>query len=254
MGRAQIRFDLNFIPASIIAEQWYCEKAVELQYRHPGIEFTSPELTYGTSIHELFASETEELTEKEIKELIKSGKPASFREIRFEGVYRGVRIKGIPDYFSIKGGKALFLLDYKFSKHKRIFPSHRIQVDTYGFLLHKNYLDTNNLICGIVIVEPEMKELEDVCDDITPLLQAEALKMRQRRLERTNIEGRGLYGQLYSYSLDNTKKNLDWAIGYWKKQRAALPTRKAHKCEACQFNAVGLCKSALTAASTKKKW
>ena len=245
MGRAQIRFNLNFVPTSVIAEQWYCEKAVDLQYRHPGIVFSSPELAYGTTVHKWLASHAEKLTQREIKDIIRGGKSASFREVNFEGVYGGVKIKGIPDYFSIKGGKALFLLDYKFSKHKRIFPSHRIQVDTYGFLLHKNHLDTDNLICGIVIVEPEMNDLEDVHDDITPQLQAEAFKMRQRRLEKVNIEGPGLYGQLYSYSLDNTKKNLDWAIGYWKKQRNACPTRKAHKCNACQFNATGLCKASL---------
>jgi hypothetical protein len=248
MGKTQIRFNLNFVPASVIAEQWYCEKAVDLQYRHPSVKFSSPELAFGTTAHELFASDAEKLTELEIKELIKSGKSASFRENRFEGVYQGVNIKGIPDYFSIKGGKALFLLDYKFSKHKRIFPSHRIQVDIYGFLLHKNHLDTANLICGIVIVEPEMNELGDVQDDVTPQLQAEALIMCQRRLDRMNIDGPGLYGQLYSYSLDNTKRNLDWAIAYWRKRRNACPTKKAHKCKACQFNAAGLCKAALVTA------
>lgn len=248
MGISQIRFGLNFVPVSVIAEQWYCEKAVDLRYRHPKVEFSSPELTYGTTVHELFACEAEKLTEKEIKDLIRSGKPASFREIRFEGIYRGIKVKGIPDYFSIKGGKALFLLDYKFSKHKRIFPSHRIQVDTYGFLLYKNHLDTDDLICGIIIVEPEMHELGEVQDDITPKLQAEALKMRQRRLDRMNIDEPGFYGQLYSYSLDNTKKNLDWAISYWRKQRNALPTKKAHKCKACQFNTAGLCKAALVTA------
>lgn len=245
MGKVRIRFNLNFVPASVIAEQWYCEKAVDLQYRHPGIVFSSPELAYGTTVHELLASDAEKLTQKEIKDIMRGGKSASFREVNFEGVYEGVKINGTPDYFSIKGGKALFLLDYKFSKHKRIFPSHRIQVDTYGFLLHKNHLDTDNLICGIVIIKPEMKELDDIQDDITPQLQAEALIMRKSRLARRDIDGTGLYGQLYSHSLDNTKKNLDWAIGYWKKQRNACPTRKAHKCNACQFNATGLCKASL---------
>ena len=177
--KVQIRYNLDFVPASIIAEQWYCEKAVDLQYRHPGVIFSSPELAYGTSAHALFASEAKLLSEEEIKELVSSGEQASFREVRIEGTYRGVKIKGIPDHFSIKGGKALFLLDYKFSKHKRIFPSHRIQVDTYGFLLNKNHLDTNYLICGIVIVEPKKNESENIYDEITPFLQAEATRMRR---------------------------------------------------------------------------
>ena len=216
-----------------------------MQYRHPGVVFTSPELTYGTAAHELFASEAETLSEEEIKELINSKKPASFREIRFEGVYRRVKIKGILDFFYIKGGKVLLLLDYKFSNYKRIFPSHRIQVDTYGFLLNKNHLDTNDLICGIVIVKPEMKGRVDVYDDITPLLQAEAIKMRQRGIDVSYFNCPGIYGHLYHYSLDNSKRNLDWAIGYWRKQRNAIPTKKAHKCNVCQFKAEGLCKPAL---------
>jgi hypothetical protein len=118
-------------------------------------------------------------------------------------------------------------------------------VDTYGFLLNKNHLDTDNLICGIVIVEPKKKESEDIYDEITPILQAEATKMRRSGAGPAYIDEPGLYGQLYHYSLDDTKKNLDWAVGYWKKQRNATPTKKAHKCKACQFNTEGLCKAAL---------
>ena len=96
-------------------------------------------------------------------------------------------------------------------------------------------------------MEPTKKESEDIYDEITPFLQAEAVKMRRSGAGPAYIDEPGLYGQLYHYSLADTKRNLDWAVGYWKNQRNAIPTRKAHKCKACQFSIEGLCKSALAA-------
>jgi hypothetical protein len=42
MARTRIGFGLDLIPASVIAKQWYCEKAVDLSYRYSEIEISSP--------------------------------------------------------------------------------------------------------------------------------------------------------------------------------------------------------------------
>jgi hypothetical protein len=243
--KAEIRFDLKVVPVTSIAEQWYCEKAVDLHYRHPTILFSTPALAAGTIEHDYFTSGAELLTEQEIKERIKSGKSLTLREVPFKGPYRGIMIKGIPDYVSIKDGKALFLLDYKFSSYRRVFPSHRIQVDTYGYLLHRNRLSTDDLICAIAVLSPRLSREILSPEEITALISKRQAEIRRRKLERLFLNAPGLYGELYTFSLAKAKENLSWAVDYWAKKRKPIPTTKPKKCGACSFNASGLCKSAL---------
>jgi len=246
--KPKIRFDLDVVPVFSIAEQWYCEKAVDLHYRHPEILFSTPELAVGTTEHEFLASEAKILTEQEISKIIRSGKAISLRETPFKGTYRGVLIKGIPDYVNIKCRKALFLLDYKFSRYRRVFPSHRIQVDTYGFLLHRNKLDTEDLICGIAILPPNLSGQMVTPEEITALIKKPQSDMRRKKLDRIYFDSPGLYGELYSFSLSRARENLSWATDYWIKKRSPKPTTKARKCKACSFNAAKLCNSALVPA------
>jgi hypothetical protein len=251
MVKPRIRFDLDLLPVSVIANQWYCEKAIDLHYRHPKIDFFSPELALGTAEHELLSSEAKLLTEPEMKKLIKSGKAISLREVPFEGTFRGVKIKGYPDYVEIEGGNVLLVLDYKFSKHRRVFPSQRIQVDTYGYLLHRNKLNTKNLICGIAIISPELSSQFDIREDITVQTYALVSEMRRKKLDKVNYpKSPELFGGLMWFSLSRAERNLNWAIDYWTSKRRPVPTTKAQKCGGCSFNSAGLCRFALVAAET----
>lgn len=222
-----------------------------MQCRHPDIGFSSPELALGTAEHESLASEAEIISKRELRYRIESGKALSLRETLFEGTYQGVLIKGIPDYVEIKAGKALLLLDYKFSRHRRIFPAHRIQVDTYGYLLHKNHLDTDSLVCGIAIILPSEQAQIDVPDEVTSLMKMGRAEMRRRKLGKMLFSPPGVYGELYLFSLENARKNLSWATDYWRKRRGPIPTKKVYKCKVCSFNATGLCDVARTPANTR---
>lgn len=245
MVKPRIRFDLDPIPVSVIAGQWYCEKAVDLSYRYRDIEISSSEIDFGTAGHEEAASGAKIIPEVEIRKRIKSGKPITLVETPFSGVYKGVAIKGYPDYVVIKQGEAILLLDYKYSKHRRVFASRRIQVDTYGYLLNKNRLDTKNLICGIVVISPEFSVI-DRTDLIAFEMKKIASEMRRKKWERVDLQGDpDIYGELYTFSLSMAKRNLGWAMDYWTNKRRPKPTTKAYKCKTCTFNAAGLCKEAL---------
>lgn len=244
MAKSRIRFGLDLIPASIIAGQWFCEKAVDLSLRNPSLGIPSLEMDMGTFGHEIATSKAEALAEPEVKRLIKSGKKQSLSEAPFRGTFHGITIKGYPDYVEFKQGKALLLLDYKFSKHKRIFPSQRIQVDTYGYLLNKNHLDTNRLICGILIISPDLAGI-DPADFVTREAKEIASDMRRKKFERVDLQGDPVYGELYAFSLSTAEKNLSWAMDYWTEKRTPKPTTKAYKCAACSFSAAGKCRAAL---------
>jgi len=242
MEKAKIRFNLDFVPVSAIAEQWYCEKAVDLRYRHPNIEFKSPELDFGTAGHELLGSEAEIITQQELKEYIESKKAIRLLEKVFEGAYRNVLIRGMPDYVEIKGRKAIFLLDFKFSKHKHGFPSYQIQTDTYAYLLYKNHYNIDKLFCGIAIFPPNKLNQDDILlDEVDILVKKRLSEMRHKKLDTIPFDSPGLNGYLYSFSLSKAKRNLTWAIDYWRKKRDPIPTKKAYKCRLCSYNAAGLC-------------
>jgi len=244
--RTPLRFNLKEVPVSSIAEQWYCEKAIDLHYRHPNILFSTPALATGTKEHEYFASGAELLTPQEIQAHIKSGRPISLREVPFKGSFKGILIKGIPDYIEIEKGKALFLLDYKFSEYRRVFPSHRIQVDLYGYLLNRNKLNTDDLVCTIAVLSPRISNKMLSPELITFKIKESQAVMLRGKLEKLYLNVPGLYGELYMFSLTKAREHLSWAAEYWAKRRIPIATTKPSKCATCPFNAVSLCSKALT--------
>ena len=39
----------------------------------------------------------------------------------------------------------------------------------------------------------------------------------------------------YNFNLDESRKELDWALTFWKGEREAIPTKNPNKCKKCQF-------------------
>jgi len=240
---------LDFITVSSIAEQWYCEKALDLQYQHPNVVFKLPGLDIGTVGHELIAQEAEPITKEELKEYIKDGRALRLHETMFEGVYGNILIRGIPDYIEMKDGKANFLVEFKFSKKKRIFKNHRIQLDTYGYLLYKNKIDIKNLFCGIAIFPLNELNQDEAINEVIKKMKRRLSTLRNKRLDKLFFnEPRSFGGYLYPFSLSEAKSNLKWAMEYWLKKREPVPTKKANKCKTCPYNAAGFCKDALAEA------
>jgi CRISPR/Cas system-associated exonuclease Cas4 (RecB family) len=245
----KIRYNLDFIPVSSIAEQWYCEKALDLQYQHPNVVFKLPGLDFGTVEHELISREAEPITKEELKKYIEDGRLLRLQETMFEGTYGNVLIRGIPDYVEIKDGKANFLGEFKFSKKKRIFKTHRIQLDTYGYLLYKNKIDIKNLFCGIAIFPLNELNQDEAINEVIKKMKRRLATIRNKRLDKLFFDEPGSFGgYLYPFSLNEAKSNLKWAMEYWLKKREPVPTKKAYKCKACPYNVAGFCKVALAEA------
>jgi len=238
---------------SSIAEQWYCEKALDLQYQHPNVGFKLPGLDIGTVGHELIAQEAEPITKEELKEYIKDGRALRLHETMFEGLYGNILIRGIPDYIEIKDGKANFLVEFKFSKKKRIFKNHRIQLDTYGYLLYKNKIDIKNLFCGIAIFPLNELNQDEAINEVIKKMKRWLSTLRNKRLDKLFFNEPGSFGgYLYPFSLSEAKSNLKWAMEYWLKKREPVPTKKANKCKTCLYNAAGFCKDALAEADKQR--
>jgi CRISPR/Cas system-associated exonuclease Cas4 (RecB family) len=227
-----------------IAEQLFCEKKVELRLLHPEVKKGARQLS-GLAGHEELSADARPISRKELSEQLASGERVLLRESSFSGLYRGIPIVGRPDLVFFNGMRPHFLVDYKFSTKRETYPDHRLQVALYGMLLHQNEFETEGLVTIIAFVPRAVAEGH---------LESGLLKIYQRLRETALAQQRQTVHQdqdiacfAYPFDLKQAKKLVDEQTDFWLGLRSAVPTRHSRKCSVCEFNAAGLCESALTA-------
>ncbi|MBS7649411.1 hypothetical protein KEJ17_07215 [Candidatus Bathyarchaeota archaeon] len=87
-----LRFKARFVPVHKIAQQYYCEKKVEMAYVH-GEEETL-EMKLGKEAHELLLKDTVAVKREELWRKIYSGIPICAREMLLLGKHNSVIILG----------------------------------------------------------------------------------------------------------------------------------------------------------------
>jgi hypothetical protein len=205
-----------------------------------------PELDIGTAGHDQIAQEVERrLTKEELKKRIEAGKATTLLDWQFEGTCRKVLIKGIPDYLEIKGQDANLLVEFKFSKQKRMFKSYRVQLNTYGFLLHKNKLHVDNLICAAAVFPVSEMHLVIAHQIVILKMKKFLTGLRTKTTDKAYFQYQDIFCYLYPFSLEEAKEDINWAMDYWLKERRPKPTTKSYKCKVCSYNLEGLCSAAL---------
>jgi len=227
-GEGELRFDNSFIKASDIASQYFCEKKVEMQHLHGEIE--TERKTLGTEAHEKLLEDSVKIKRKDLWKEIYGKKPVFALEMPLLAKYKNLILAGQPDSVLFMRGLPLIIFEYKFSRARRPFRGHHVQVRTYGILLRNMGFDTDRLFYAIVIVNPEAR------DDKTIKRRVENAIMKNRLKEAVlTTENARIY--LNKFNQTEAEKDLDWAIEFWKKQREAIPTRNPNKCRSCEYNA-----------------
>lgn len=248
--RLRKRYGLEAVWASDIADQLYCEKRVELRLLHPEVQKETAEQRAGSEAHEQLTARAVPVSEKQLREQLASGKRILLREFPFRGRIRGIPIIGKPDLVAFDGLKALLLADYKFSRRREPYPDHRLQLALYGLLLHQNKFDTSQLATVLVFLSPEQRQAG--VEHLEKQLLSTYNQLRNAVLGKhdsaTHAEERAACFA-YRFDLAGAKNLIEGPIGFWLGSRAAIPTRHENKCKVCEFNAVGLCESALARAN-----
>jgi len=209
-------FGKKSVPVSKIKQQFYCEKQLELELIHG--ERMNQAKKRGKEGHE---ADLEILSpikkEKAWEEAIRQNKrkPYEIREFHLLAKYKGVLIEGRADEVSFLRGKVLILSEFKYRKNKKVFNTDQIQGLLYGFLLNQMGFDTSNLIINVICFDSDRKYallLKDVSDNmLDPISRS------------------------YNFNLDESRKELDWALSFWKGEREAIPTKNVNKCKKCEF-------------------
>ena len=225
---AGLRFNCSFVKASDIAEQYFCEKKLEMQHLHGKVE--TEEKSLGTEAHKKLLEGTIKIKRKRLWQKIFGKNPVFAHEMFLLGKYKGMVLAGIPDCVLFVDGFPVVVFEYKFSKSGRIFNTYQVQARTYGILLRCIGFDVGRLFCAIVVAEPRIKDDRElkarVVDAVTRNGPKEAVLA---------ING----ARVYFNRFDGIKaeQDLDWALGFWKRQREAIPTRNPNKCASCEFSA-----------------
>jgi hypothetical protein len=223
--KGELRFNRLFIIASDIAQQYFCEKKVEMQYLHGEVE--TEEKIIGTEAHEKLLEGSEQIKRRELWQKIYGRKPVFALEMLLLTRYKDVVLAGRPDSVIFQGGIPLVVFEYKFSKSTTDYASYHVQARVYGILLRNMGFETSRLFYAIVIADPKARHDEGLTEKVV-----KAVGKNGPKEAVLNIGNAVIYVQ--KFNEDEAKKDLDWAIEFWKNSREAVMTSNPNKCKNCE--------------------
>lgn len=218
---------------SRIAGQFYCEKKVDLTRELGDIE--TPAKTRGSKTHEKAAEDSEEISDDEFWNALERGERQIIVESPFIGEAADFLVGGIPDAVLFEGQKARLIFERKTtSRPNYLYKNHRIQAWLYGFILDSLGFDTDDL--KIAILSHEQSLDPEAGKKLQQLVMAsyEEWKLGEQEL----AENPQAILHLSEFSKVDYLEDLNWALGYWRDERDPIPTSKAAKCRACEYNDV----------------
>lgn len=218
---------------SKIAEQFYCEKKVGLTREHGDIE--TPAKTRGSETHEKAAEDSEEVSDDEFWRALESGERQIIVESPFIGEAAEFLIGGIPDAVLFENQSPQLIFERKTtSRPDCLYKNQRIQAWLYGFILDSLGFETDEL--KIAILSHEQSLDPEVGKELQQLVVASYDEWELGEHELTESPKAILH--LSEFSKVEYLEDLDWALGYWRNDREPIPTSKAAKCQACEYNDV----------------
>jgi CRISPR/Cas system-associated exonuclease Cas4 (RecB family) len=225
-----LRFDRKYVIISDISSQYYCEKKVELRYVHGDID--TEEKLLGREGHDEIAQEFVEITVQEGWKQIFTSPRFTLSESLFFAKYKDLYLIFKPDSVLFIDGVPRMLIEFKFSRYKRPFISHHVQLQAEGYLLKKLGFDASSLYYLIVIApinaDRDSKYLSDIPKKIFEKLRP--------HLNEEHYMFRDINAYLYKFDKITAKKNFRWALEYWRKEREAQLTDNKNKCRSCEYN------------------
>jgi CRISPR/Cas system-associated exonuclease Cas4 (RecB family) len=227
-SQGALRFSKQVIAASDIAEQYFCEKKVELQYLHGEVE--TEDKAIGTEGHENLLQDAVRIEMEELWKKIYEKKPVFVPEMLLLAKYRDVVLAGRPDLVIFRNGCPLVVFEYKFTKSRIAYLTYHVQVRAYGLLLRNMGFDTSRLFYAIVLADQEARHDRNLKRSVV-----EAVAENGPKEGVLEIQNAGIH--LHKFSQADAEKDVDWAIDFWKNSREAITTNNTNKCKNCEYRA-----------------
>jgi CRISPR/Cas system-associated exonuclease Cas4 (RecB family) len=137
-----LRFDKKYVIVSEIADQYYCEKKVDLKNVHGDIDTESKIL--GRELHEVITEGFEQVRLKERWEVTFKSKLVLISESLFVAKVDDIYFLFKPDGILFEHGIPRLLIEFKFSKYQKPFLSYHVQLRTEALIDEREAQLPNN--------------------------------------------------------------------------------------------------------------
>lgn len=221
-----LRFDRCTIRASDVAGQYYCEKKIEMKYLYGDVE--SETKNQGTAAHENLLEGAEVVDQEDLWKTVYAKEPVLAMEWLLLAEYNDIILSGQPDSVLFENGEPLIIFEYKFSRRRKVYPSHHVQAGFYGILLKNLGFNTEKLFYAIVVADRKSKQDPNLKDKVLDAVTNIGQKSGAIQIENATI-------YLNKFDEEQAKASLEWALEFWKKQRDAICTTNHYKCRICEY-------------------
>ena len=221
-----LRFGQTCVSASGIAEQYFCEKKVEMEFIHGKVETESKQL--GTEGHEELLIDTVKVGREEILKRIWSGESIVVHEMLLLSKNKDLIIVGRPDAVIFSKTIPLILFEYKFSRSQTPYNSYHVQASVYGKILEGMGFDTSRLHYALAVVPPSLRDDQALFQRILKASVKNGPKEARLEVEGTSVH-------IHPYCSEDADKDINWALGFWVGDRDAIPTMNQNKCQSCEY-------------------
>jgi len=223
---SKLRFNRSIVIASDIAEQFYCEKKVEMEYLHGEVETEAKNI--GTEAHENLTEDSMRVKREELWRKIYGAKPVFALEMFLLAKYGDVVLAGKPDSVLFMRGFPLVVFEYKFSRSGVDYRSYHVQTRTYGVLLENMGFDTSRLFYVIVVADPKTRGSRELKKNVVRTVAENGLSEAV-----LSVDGARVY--VCKFNRVQAEKDLAWALEFWSKSREPARTTNLNKCARCEY-------------------
>jgi len=221
-----LKFGRKVIAASDIAEQFFCEKKVEMQYLYGEIE-TEAKIV-GTEGHSRLLEDVVKVRREELWQKIYGENPVLALESLFFAKFNDIIIAGKPDSILFRNGLPLVVLEHKFSRRLVAYETYHVQARMYCLLLGNIGFDTKLLFYAIVVADPVVQSDKNFKKNVLAAINKNGPREGILELDNARVF-------FCKYNQGDAEKNLNWAVKFWKKERQAIPTTNPNKCKTCEY-------------------
>jgi predicted RecB family nuclease len=239
------RHGISIVPTSGIAEQFYCEQKVEMEYIHGEIETEAK--TEGERLHEQLI----QMTKTTRADLITSIKREKVLVASFPiyAKYAGLVIVGVPDAVVFLKGIPSHLIELKTTKGDTsvLWRDQLLQAQVYGLILDEMGFDCSKL----KLVVLRVRRQNGFSDESKERFLNESIRELLNGLDKTTTnKADGSTINIVSYSKQDMLSEFNWAQGYWLSQRGPQPSQSIAKCRVCEFSE--MCPQSLARTQSQK--
>ena len=209
-----LKFGRKALAASDIAEQFFCEKKVEMQHLHGEIETEAKII--GNEAHGKLLEDAVQVKREELWQKIYGRNPVLAMESLFFAKFNDIIVAGKPDSILFRNGLPLVVLEHKFSRTPIAYETHHVQARIYGLLLNNIGFDTSQLFYAIIVADPAARSDNHLNRKVLEAINKNGPKEGILELDNARVF-------LCKYHHGDAEKNLNWAAKFWKQEREAIP-------------------------------